>query len=357
MLKIGIVGLPNAGKSTLFNALVSKYKAAVATHPFTTIEKNVGRVEVPDKTLFALAKIENIGEVVPATITFVDIAGLIKGAHQGEGLGNQFLHHIREVDLILHVIRFFKNPQVPHVHPKIDPEEDMAIVNEELLLADLATLEKRLTKEKTTEEEKTVLKKFMEKLNQGVAASQIKIEELIKPPCPEAIFDLLHGLNLLTAKKQLLVANIGEEDIKNPPKTLNGKPLLSICAKLEADLEELPWVEAQQFLKAYGLEKSAKERIIIEAYKSLDLFTFYTIAKRRQARAWPLKKGATALEAAAKIHTDFAKHFVKVEAIAAQELLKIGSWSKAKELGKIGLHGKDYIVADGDVLEFKVATK
>lgn len=349
MVKIGIVGLPNAGKSTLFNALVSKYKAAVATHPFTTIEKNVGRVEVPDKTLFALAKIENIGEVVPATITFVDIAGLIKGAHQGEGLGNQFLHHIREVDLILHVIRFFKAENVPHVHLKIDPEEDVVIVNEELLLADLQSLEKRLTKEKTLAEEKAIIQKLIKELNQGKFASQVEVDEKER--------EFVKSLNLLTAKKQLLVANIGEEDIKNPPKTLNGKEILSICAKLEAELEELPWVEAQQFLKTYGLTKTAKERLIIEAYKSLDLVTFYTIAKRRQARAWPLKKGANALQAAAKIHSDFAKHFVKVEAIAAQELLKIGSWNKAKELGKISFHGKDYIVADGDVLEFKVATK
>ncbi len=150
-----------------------------------------------------------------------------------------------------------------------------------------------------------------------------------------------------------MVANIGEEDIKNPPKTLNDKPLLSICAKFEADLNELPWVEAQRFLKAYGLEKSAKERIIIETYKSLDLVTFYTIAKKKEARAWPLKKGLTAIDAAAKIHSDFAKHFVKVEAIAAEELLEVGSWHKAHEAGKIDLHGKDYIVQDGDVLELR----
>ncbi|MFN4213113.1 MAG: redox-regulated ATPase YchF [Microgenomates group bacterium] len=349
MVKIGIVGLPNAGKSTLFNALVSKYKAAVASHPFTTIDKNVGVVEVPDETLFKLAKIENIAKVTPATITFIDIAGLIKGAHQGEGLGNQFLHHIREVDLILHVVRFFKSEDVPHIHPKIDPKEDVEIVNEELLLADLQTLEKKLTKEKTTTEERSFIQKFIRQLNRGKFAAEVEVDDKEK--------ELVKSLNLLTSKRQLLVANIGEEEIKNPPKTLDGKPLLTICAKLEADLEELPWVEAQQFLKAYGLEKSAKERIILEAYKSLDLVTFYTIAKRRQARAWSLKKNSTALEAAGKIHTDFSKYFVKVEAIAAEQLIKIGSWSKAKELGKIGLHGRDYIVEDGDVLEFKIAMK
>ncbi len=349
MVKVGIVGLPNAGKSTLFNALVSQYKAAVANHPFTTIDKNIGVVEVPDDTLFKLAKIENISKVTPATITFVDIAGLIKGAHQGEGLGNQFLHHIREVDLILHLVRFFKSENVPHVHPKIDPEEDIEIVNEELILADFQTLEKRLTKEKTSPEEKVVLKKFIEKLNQGMMASQVIVDDKEK--------NFVKTLNLLTAKKQLIVANIGEEDIKNPPKTVNGKEVLSICAKLEADLNELPWVEQQQFLKAYGFDKSAKQRIIIEAYRSLDLVTFYTIAKKKEARAWVLEEGSNALEAAAKIHTDFAKHFVKVEAIAAYELLKIGSWHKAHELGMIGIHGRDYIVKDGDVLEFKVSIK
>lgn len=356
MLKVGIVGLPNAGKSTLFNALVTKPKATVAAYPFTTIEKNLGTVEVPDDTLFKLAKIENIGKVTPATIEFVDIAGLIKGAHQGEGLGNQFLHHIREVDLILHLVRFFKNEDIPHVHPKIDPEEDVAIVNEELLFADLETLKRRREKPKekpalakVTVGEEVVLKKFIDKLNQGIPAKKIDVSE------KEA--ELIKPLNLLTAKKQLLLANIGEDDLKNPQKTINNQPALSICAKLEADLAELPWTEQQRFLKEYGLIKSAKENIIIESYKALDIITFYTIAKRTEAKAWTLKKGATAIEAAGKIHTDFAKYFVKAEAINAQELIKIGSWHKAHELGKIAIHGKDYLVQEKDVLEFKVALK
>jgi GTP-binding protein YchF len=349
MLKVGIVGLPNAGKSTLFNALISNYKAAVAAHPFTTIDKNIGVVSVPDETTFALAKMENIGKVTPATIEFVDIAGLIKGANLGEGLGNQFLHHIREVDLILHVVRFFKDEKVAHVHSQIDPEEDVAVVNEELLLADLQTLEKRLSNEKTSKEEKVVLRKFIEKLNQGVAASETAVDDKEK--------ELIDSLNLLTAKKQLLVANIGEEEIKSPPKTLDGKQAIAICAKLEADLNELPWVEQQQFLKGYDLEKTAKERIIFECYRSLDIVTFYTIAKRTEARAWTIKKSSNALMAAAKIHTDFATHFVKVEVIAAPELLKLAGWHKAHEAGKIALHGKDYLVQDGDVLEFKVSIK
>ncbi|MCX7880972.1 MAG: redox-regulated ATPase YchF [Patescibacteria group bacterium] len=349
MLKVGIVGLPNAGKSTLFNALVVKPKASTAPYPFTTIEKNTGAVTVPDELLFQLAKIENISKVTPTTITFIDIAGLIKGASVGEGLGNQFLHHIREVDLILHLLRFFKNPDIPHIHPHIDPEEDAEIVNEELLLADLQSLEKKITKEKIIAEEKQILKKLIDSLNQGKMAYQVAIEDKKK--------DFFQSLNLLTAKKQLYVANIDEKDLKNPPKTFKGKPILSICAKLEADLAELPWVEQQRFLKEYGLSKSAKENIILESYRALEIITFYTIAKRTEAKAWPLKKGAKAIEAAAKIHTDFAKHFVKVETINAEELIKIGSWQKAHQEGKIILAGKDYLLKDKDVLEFKVAMK
>jgi len=349
MLKVGIVGLPNAGKSTLFNALVERAKALVGSYPFTTIDKNLGTVSVPDEILFKLASLENIGKVTQATIEFVDIAGLIKGASVGEGLGNQFLHHIREVDLILHVLRYFKDKDVPHVHPIIDPEEDLAIVNEELILADLQTIEKRLKQEKITFEEKNLLHRLMSEMDKGKKASEVDFSEKEK--------QLVKALNLLTAKKQLIVANIDEKDILNPPKTVDSEPVIPICAKLEAELNTLPWVEQQKFLKAYGLSKSAKERIIVECYQALAVITFYTIAKRNEARAWTLKKGKTALEAAAKVHTDFAKNFVKVEVIAAKDLIALGGWQKAKEKGKILLEGRDYQVKDGDVLEFKVAVK
>lgn len=348
-LKIGIVGLPNAGKSTLFNALVEKPKAGVAAHPFTTIDKNIGVVEVPDETLFKLAKIENIGKVTPASITFVDIAGLIKGAHKGEGLGNQFLHHIREVDLILHVVRFFKNESIPHVHSKIDPAEDVEVVDEELLLADLQSLEKKVEKEKTTPEERAMLRIVIDKLNQGIPASDLKLED--------KEMNFVKGLNLLTSKKQLLLANIDEDKMVQPAKKIAGSEVLSVSAKFEAELHEYPWVEQQKMLKDLGLKTTAKEEVIKAAYRELDAITFYTIAKRKEAKAWPLKKGSSALEAAGKIHTDFAKHFVKVEAINAQELIKIGSWHKAHELGKVLIHGKDYEVKNQDVLEFKVALK
>lgn len=345
-LKVGIVGLPNAGKSTLFNALVEKPKAGVAAHPFTTIDKNIGVVEMQDETLFQLAKIENIGKVTPATITFVDIAGLIKGAHQGEGLGNQFLHHIREVNLILHVVRFFKNESIPHVHSKIDPEEDVDIVNEELLLVDLQSLEKRLEKEKVTPEERAILRIVIDKLNQEAPASEIKLEHKDE--------EFIRSLNLLTAKKQLLLANIDEDEMMQPAKKISGSQVLSVAAKFESDLHEYPWVEQQKILQDLGLKTTAKEQVIKAVYRELDALTFYTIAKRNEARAWSLKKGSNALEAAGKIHTDFAKHFVKVEAINAQDLSKIGSWHKAHEMGKILVHGKDYAVKDQDVLEFKV---
>lgn len=349
MLKVGIVGLPNAGKSTLFNTLVSKHKATVASHPFTTINKNAGVVEIPDKTLFQLAKLENIGKVTPATIEFVDIAGLIKGAHQGEGLGNQFLHHIREVDLILHLVRYFKNKDIPHVHSEIDPENDVEIVNEELLFADLELLKKRADSPKINQEEKALIKKLISNLDKGIFASQIQLND--------KELELSQPFNLLTAKKQIVVANIDESDIKNPPKYLKGRSLLTISAKLESELVELPWVEQQQFLKEYGLAKSAKENIIANCYQALAIITFYTIAKHQEARAWTLRQGKTALEAAAKVHTDFAQYFVNVEQIKAQELIKIGGWNKAQELGKIVVHGKDYLVKNSDVLEFKAAIK
>lgn len=339
-LSVGIVGLPNAGKSTLFNALVTRPKALTAKYPFTTIDKNIGVVNVPDERLFDLAKVENIEKVTPATLTIVDIAGLIKGAHEGEGLGNQFLHHIREVDVILHVVRFFKDQNVPHVHTRIDPEDDVEIVNDELLLSDIEVLERRLNKEKVTPEEKKIISRFTTELNQGRLASEVATTE-------EAL-DVVRPLNLLTLKKQILLANIGEEDLKNPPFPL------SICAKLESELSAFPWTEKQRFLKEYGLSVSCRDQIIQAVYAAFETMTFYTIAKGKEAKAWTLRRGQTALMAASEIHTDFARHFIKVEVIGVSELLVHGSWLKAKESGKVRLEGREYMVRDGDVLEFKV---
>lgn len=352
MLKIGIVGLPNAGKTTLFNALVEKGKALTGKFPFTTIDKNIGVVPVPDSTLIDLAKMANIGKTTQTTITFVDIAGLVKNAHQGEGLGNQFLAHIREVNLILHVTRFFTDETVPHVHPKIDPEEDVAIVETELILADIESLEKRLKKlkkdKKTKEDERviTIAEKILIQLNRGKMIKDIPLSQEEKR--------LIKSLNLLTEKPVIYIANIDEKEIKNSPKKIKGKPVLSLCAKLEEELALLPWVEQRRFLKTYGLSHTAVNSVIKSCYQALDIITFYTIAGGKEARAWTIKKGATALEAAGKIHSDFAKHFIKAEVIPANLLLRISSWNKARQLGKIALVGRDYLVKNGDVVEFKV---
>lgn len=353
MLKVGIVGLPNAGKSTLFNALVEKGKALTGKHPFTTIDKNIGVVPVPDSILTDLAKIANIQKTTPTSISFVDIAGLVKGAHQGEGLGNQFLAHIREVDLILHVVRFFTDETVPHIHPKIDPEEDVSIVETELLLADIESLKKqeeKLKNEKKSKENEKLLvlaKRLLEQLNAGKMVNELILNEEEK--------ELIKQFNLLTLKPVVYVANIDEKDLKKEPKKIGNKKTLTLCAKFEEELALLPWTEQRQFLKTYDLKESAIERVIQVCYQTLEVITFYTIAGGKEARAWTIKKGTTAIEAAGKIHSDFAKHFVKAEIIPASLLLSIGSWHKAKEQGKIALVGRDHIISDQDVIEFKIA--
>lgn len=362
MLKVGIVGLPNVGKSTLFNALAEKGRALTGKFPFTTIDKNIGVVPVPDPTLFDLAKMAQIQKVTQTAITFVDIAGLVKDAHQGEGLGNQFLAHIREVYLILHVVRFFTDETVPHIHPQINPEEDVTIVETELLLADVESLKKQLEKlkkdKKTKEDEKleALGQKILPQLNSGKMAKDLSLSAEEK--------ELAKLFNLLTFKPLIYVANIDEKDLKNPPKQISAKSTsspvkesnitLSLCAKFEEELALLPWMEQRQFLKTYGLTQSAIESVIKSCYQALDFITFYTIAGGKEARAWTIKKGATALEAAGKIHSDFAKHFIKAEIIPAPLLLSLGSWAKAQQLGKIALVGRDHLVQNRDVIQFKV---
>ncbi len=352
MLKTGIVGLPNAGKSTLFNALVEKGKAQTGKHPFTTIDKNMGVVPVPDSALVDLAKMAEIKKITQTTIGFVDIAGLVKNAHQGEGLGNQFLAHIREVDLILHVVRFFSDETVPHIHTKIDPQEDVAIVETELLLSDIASLKKQLEKlkkdKKTKEDEQleTLGQKILPPLNSGKMAKDIPLSKEEK--------ELTKLFNLLTLKPVVYITNVDEKDLKNPEKLISDKPTLSLCAKFEEELALLPWTEQRQFLKTYELSRSAIESVIDRCYHALDIVTFYTIAGGKEARAWTIKKGTSTLEAAGKIHSDFAKHFIKAEIIPVNLLLSLGSWPKAQQLGKIALVGRDHIVADKDVIQFKI---
>ncbi|MGB6839194.1 MAG: DUF933 domain-containing protein [Microgenomates group bacterium] len=293
-LSCGIVGLPNAGKSTLFNALASRRLAETAVRPFTTIEPHEAVVSVPDEDLEKLSKLIKPDETVPATVTFIDIAGLVKGAHKGEGLGNQFLAKIREVDAIVHVVRDFKDKNVPHVHDKIDPQEDIEIVNLELELGGI--------KEKPT----------------------------------------------------IYIINVGEDDLLNNDISANQDiNTIKICARLEEELIDLIPEERREYLKEMGIKESGLEKLIKKAYELLGLISFYTIKGGKEVHAWSLKKGSTALEAAEKVHTDFAKNFIKAEVIRIKELFEIGSWKFAKEKGKIRLEGKNYIVEDKDVIEFK----
>ncbi|MGC9003199.1 MAG: redox-regulated ATPase YchF [bacterium] len=349
MLSVGIVGLPNAGKTTLFNALTQS-SAEVAPYPFTTIDPNHAIVPIPDERLAALAKIFSQEIVKPATIEFVDVAGLVKGAHQGEGLGNQFLAQLREVDAIVHVIRFFSNPQIPHIEGTVDPKRDFEIINIELLYADLETVERRMEriKRRTGEKEKEewrILEQLREHLGQGKWAKTFPVDEKTK--------EVINGLFLLTAKPCLLVANIDEDEVGKIERIeINGNEAIPICAKLEADILALSPDERQEYLESVGIEETGLAKLLKESYRALGLITFYT-GVGRELRAWPIKEGTTAWEAAGKIHTDIQKGFIKAEVISFEELLRIGSWSLAKDKGLVRIEGKGYVMRDGDVAYFR----
>lgn len=353
MLQVGIVGLPNAGKSTLFNALLSKGKALTGKHPFTTTDKNIGVVPVPDSLLSDLAKMAAIPKVTPTTVTFVDIAGLVKEAHKGEGLGNQFLAHIREVDLILHLVRFFTDQTVPHIHAQIDPKEDVSTVETELLLSDVESLTRQIEKLRKKAKSKEVdqllelAEKILANLNQETQAKDIKLS-------PEEE-KLMRKFHLLTDKPTIYVANIDEEELGKKEEKIDNQETITLSALFEEELAKLKWVEQRQFLKDYGLSHSRAREVIKRCYSTLEMITFYTIAGGKEARAWTAKKGIKAIEAAAKVHTDFGKKFIKAEVIPAHLLLQLGSWRSAHDKGKIALVGKDQPIKDGDVVEFKVA--
>lgn len=361
LLSCGIVGLPNAGKSTLFNALMQREIAKVGHHPFTTISPNKGIVNVPDKNLALLAKL--VGgqpEIKPVSIEFVDIAGLVKGAADGAGLGNQFLSHIREVDLLLHVLRKFEHPKIPHIYNRIDPVSDLRIVETELILADFEVVDKaikeRLKKTKGNKkmaQELQILEKINFFLAKGLPASQAELNNEEEKT--------IASFNLLTLKPVIYILNLSEKSFKDSQKNslLEKKSpssiILPVCAKLAFDLYQLEKKERQEFLKYYGIKKTGLEKIIKTAYNALDLITFYTIKGGKIITAWSIKRNSTAIEAANKIHSDFGQKFIKVEVITFDNLIKSGSWQKAKEKGLIKLKGKDYIVNNNDVLEFKVA--
>jgi len=342
-LSIGIIGLPNVGKSTLFNALVKGYQAKTAPHPFTTIDPNVGIVEVHDDRLQLTADRLRLAKQIPTTIKFIDIAGLVSGAHKGEGLGNQFLSHIRECDAILHLINGFGE--------NIDIESDIETVQTELILKDLETIrraqgEKNLVSKRphfaeASRGRKEILIKLSEAINQDKPAREVKLKK--------EEFDEIKDLNLLTQKPILYVLNILEEQIGKPQ---SDNKLLPICAKLESDLISLSKEEQTEYLKAIGETQSGLVKIINAAYKLLGLITFYTLLPN-QVQAWSIQNGATAKEAAGKIHTDFEKKFIMAEVISFQNLIKYSSWQETHQKGKIQTEGKDYIVQNGDVIYFK----
>ena len=360
-LQIGIVGLPNVGKSTLFNAL-TKAGAQVAPYPFTTIEPNVGVAPLEDARLQWLAELVHPERVVPASIEFVDIAGLVRGASKGEGLGNQFLAHIRNVDAIAMVVRAFEDAEVAHVSERLDPAADVATVDTELSLADMATVEKRierirqLAKARPREfgEELEFLKRLYNHLNQGGKARSFE-----RTQEEQAILDELF---LLTEKPRLYVLNLGEaqlprvEEVASPLRTIaerEGAPLIGICARLEADLAEWDAEEARQYRQELGLSASGLQAIVAAAYKALDLITFLTMAGGKEVRAWEIRRGTPAVKAAGKVHSDMERGFIRAEVVAFEDLKAAGSIAAARERGLLRLEGRDYVVQDGDVIQFR----
>lgn len=356
-LSIGIVGLPNVGKSTLFTALTNQGGLA-ANYPFATIEPNVGIVPVPDGRLQALADIVHPGRIVPATVEFVDIAGLVKGANEGEGLGNQFLANIRETDAIVQIVRYFSNGDVTHVEGTIDPERDVAIINTELILADIATIEKALPRlEKEARRDKTSAAKselaahMLAWLNEGRRGFDYAF-------ATEDERALLYDLHLLTMKPVLYVANISEEELSDPvlqTATLAGNVLVPISAKVEADIAELAAEDpeaAVEFLESLGLAESGLARLAREAYQLLGLQSFFT-AGEMEVKAWTIPVGTKAPQAAGVIHTDFEKGFIKAETASFSDYIEYQGEAGLRAAGKLRQEGKEYVVQDGDVMHFK----
>ena len=349
-LSIGIVGLPNVGKSSLFTALTKKSGFA-ANYPFATIEPNVGLVPIPDKRLDGLAAIDHPAKIIPATVEFVDIAGLVAGASQGEGLGNKFLANIRETDAICEVVRFFSDPNVEHVSKKVDPQSDVETIKTELILADIATIEKalpRLEKEGKRYKEKAInfeaAQKVLEGLNEGKRALQLNLSEEEQ--------DAIRELCLLTMKPMLYIANVDEDKVNAELPEIDGQQPVPISAKIEADLAELDAEEAAIFMEELGLDESGLSRLIREAYKLLGLQSYFTSGET-ETRAWTIPVGAKAPQAAGVIHSDFERGFIKAETASYEDYVALGGEKGCRDAGKLRQEGKDYVVQDGDVMHFK----
>lgn len=351
--KCGIVGLPNVGKSTLFNALTASKNAEAANFPFCTIDPNIGMVDVVDKRLDQLTKLSNSKNKIYTNITFVDIAGLVKGASKGEGLGNKFLSHIREVDAIIHLVRCFESEKITHVNSKINPVEDLETIKTEIILSDIDIIQKKLDKTKRKlldEKEVKILEEKLEQLNQGL---EIKTND-------EKEDKFLSNLGLLSIKPKIIVCNVDEESlikgnaltegVKN--KYLNEK-IVTICADIEDQIMGLDNNERENFMKEIGLNKTGLNQLIKEGYELLNLDTFFTSGPE-ESRAWTVKKNTLAPKAASVIHTDFEKNFIRAETVTCEDFIKYGSAEKCKENGKLRIEGKDYVIKDGDVLYFRV---
>ena len=351
--KCGIVGLPNVGKSTLFNALTATKNAEAANFPFCTIDPNIGVVEVLDDRLDKLAKLSNSKKKIYTTITFVDIAGLVKGASKGEGLGNKFLSHIREVDAIIHLVRCFETENIQHVNNKVNPVEDFETIKTEISLSDIETIQKKLDKSKKkilSQKEIDILEKSLEALNKGIDLNTLENSSLL----------FLNQIGLLSLKPKIIVCNVDEATLKdgnkhtiNVIKTYPNEKVITICADIEDQLSSLETDEKANFMREIGLEKMGISKLIKEGYDLLNLETFFTSGKE-ESRAWTVKKNTLAPKAAGVIHSDFEKNFIRAEAVDTNDFIKFGSAEKCKENGKLRIEGKDYIVKDGDVLFFRV---